>query len=51
MSSYADAYRAQLSRMRGLSADGTASPELENDLSLLLKWNREADAETAETRG
>lgn len=50
MNSYADAYRAQLSRMRGLSADGTASPELENDLLLLLKWNREAEAETVQTR-
>jgi GTPase Era involved in 16S rRNA processing len=50
MSYYADAYRAQLSRMRGFSADGAASPELENDLSLLLKWNREADAETVQTR-
>jgi GTP-binding protein EngB required for normal cell division len=50
MSSYADAYRAQLSRMCGPSAGGTASPELENDLSFLLKWNREADAETVQTR-
>jgi hypothetical protein len=36
--------------MRGLSVEGTALPELENDLSLLLKWNREGDAETVQTR-
>jgi GTP-binding protein EngB required for normal cell division len=49
--SYADAFRAQLNRMRGLSAEGTASPELESDLSLLLKWNPETNAEAAQTRG
>lgn len=50
VSSYADAYRAQLNRMRDLSAGGTASPELANDLSMLLKWNSET-AETAQTKG
>jgi len=50
VSSYADAYRAQLSRMRGLSPDGTASLELENDIFLLLKSNREVEAETVQTR-
>ncbi len=44
--SHADAYRAQLNRMRGPSGDGTVSPELGNDLSRLMKWN----AETAEIR-
>ena len=51
LSSYADAYRAQLNRMRGLSADGATSPELESDLSLLLKWNRKANTEAAHARG
>lgn len=46
VSSYADAYRAQLGRMRGQAGDVTTSPELESDLSRLLNWN----AETAETR-
>jgi GTPase Era involved in 16S rRNA processing len=41
VNSYADAYRAQLNRMRDVSAGGAASPELENDLSMLLKWNSE----------
>ena len=50
VSSYADAYRAQLNRMRDVSAGGAAPPELENDLSMLLKWNSET-AETAQTRG
>lgn len=46
VNSYADAYRAQLNRMRGLSAEGTASPELENDLSLLLQWDAGMNSET-----
>jgi GTPase Era involved in 16S rRNA processing len=50
LSSYADAYRAQLNRMRDLSAGGVASPDLQNDFSMLLKWNSET-AETALTRG
>lgn len=50
VNSYADAYRAQLSRMRGQSTDATTSLELANDLSLLLRLNTEMNAETAETR-
>jgi GTP-binding protein EngB required for normal cell division len=42
--SYADAYRAQLRRISGQSSDMANSPELERDLSRLLKWN----VETAE---
>ena len=51
VSSYADAYRAQLNRMRGPSDEGAASPELERDLSLLLGWKPVANNETAQTRG
>jgi hypothetical protein len=50
VSSYADAYRAQLGRMRGQSADVKTSPELEDDLSRLLNWNMETNAKTAEIR-
>jgi GTPase Era involved in 16S rRNA processing len=50
VNSYADAYRAQLSRIRGRSADATTSPELANDLSRLLKCNTEESAETSELR-
>ncbi len=50
VNSYADAYRAQLSRMRGQSTDATTSLDLANDLSLLLRVNTEMNAETAETR-
>ncbi len=39
VNSYADAYRAQLNRVRGLSAIEEASPELAHDLSRLLRWN------------
>lgn len=46
VASYADAYRAQLRRMNGQSADAPASPELESDLSRLVNWN----VETAETK-
>ena len=46
VSSYADAYRAQLRRMHGQSSDAMASPELESDLTRLLNWS----VETAETR-
>ena len=49
VNSYTDAYRAQLNRMRDLSIGGAASPEMEKDLSMLLKWNSET-AETAQTR-
>jgi GTPase Era involved in 16S rRNA processing len=50
VNSYADAYRAQLSRMRGQSTDATTSLDLANDLSLLLRVNTEMNAETADTR-
>ncbi|MGA7342126.1 MAG: dynamin family protein [Terracidiphilus sp.] len=50
VSSYADAYRAQLNRMRQLSSEERPSPELEQDLSLLLNWSAQTNAETAETR-
>jgi GTPase Era involved in 16S rRNA processing len=50
VNSYTDAYRAQLNRMRNLSADGAVSLELENDLSMLLKWTNET-AETVQTQG
>jgi hypothetical protein len=50
VTSYVDAYRAQLSRMCELSPGGGVSPEIEDDLSMLLKWNNET-AETAQTRG
>jgi len=50
VNSYADAYRAQLSRMRGQSTDATTSLDLANDLSLLLRVNTEMNAKTAETR-
>ncbi|MDR5729397.1 MAG: dynamin family protein [Terriglobia bacterium] len=50
VNSYADAYRAQLNRMRGLSAEGTTSPELEDDLALLLKWNTKTSTQTAPSR-
>jgi hypothetical protein len=50
VNSYADAYRAQLSRIRGQSADATTSPELANDLSRLLKCTTEESAETSELR-
>ncbi len=50
VNSYADAYRAQLSRMRGQSTDATTSLDLANDLSLLLRVNTEMNAKKAETR-
>ncbi len=50
VNSYADAYRAQLNRMRDVPAGGSVSPELANDLSTLLQWNSET-AETAQTEG
>jgi tRNA U34 5-carboxymethylaminomethyl modifying GTPase MnmE/TrmE len=50
VSSYADAYRAQLNRMRENSLGATASQELENDLSTLLGWSSQADAETEQAR-
>lgn len=49
VNSYADAYRAQLNRVRDASDGGAAWPELENDLSMLLKWSIET-AVTAQTQ-
>lgn len=45
VNSFADAYRAQLNRVRGLSGEGEASPELAHDLARLLRWDSEARAE------
>ncbi|MGO9938960.1 MAG: dynamin family protein [Terracidiphilus sp.] len=50
VSSYADAYRAQLSRIRGQSTDPTTSPGLANDLSRLLRCGTEKNTETSELR-
>ncbi|HTW62789.1 MAG TPA: dynamin family protein [Terracidiphilus sp.] len=50
VNSYADAYRAQLNRMRGLSDQGAVSPELEDDLSLLLNWDTRMKTETLHVR-
>ena len=44
VNSYADAYRAQLNRARGLSGGGEASPELAQDLTRLLRWNSEGQS-------
>lgn len=41
VNSFADAYRAQLNRVRGLSGGGETSPELANDLTRLLRWDSE----------
>ena len=41
VNSFADAYRAQLNRVRGLSGGGETSPELAGDLARLLKWDSE----------
>ena len=47
MNSYADAYRAQVNRISGMSAEAVASPEMEHDLALLLRSGIQAadDAE------
>ena len=37
MNSYADAYRAQINRISGMSPEAIASPEMEHDLALLLR--------------
>ncbi len=51
VNSYADAYRAQLNRARGLSGEDEASPELAHDLARLLRWNSEehSDSKTSLT--
>jgi GTP-binding protein EngB required for normal cell division len=45
VNSYADAYRAQLNRIRGLSGGGEASPELARDLTKLLRWDSKEQSE------
>ena len=45
VNSFADAYRAQLNRVRGLSDGGEASPELAHDLARLLRWESEKHAD------
>jgi len=50
VNSYTDAYRAQLNRIRGMSSHGAASPEMENDLGLLLRWNVTENADATEER-
>ena len=45
VNSFADAYRAQLNRVRGLSSGGEASPELARDLARLLRWESEKHAD------
>jgi GTP-binding protein EngB required for normal cell division len=45
VNSFADAYRAQLNRVRGLSGGGEASPELARDLARLLRWESEKHAD------
>ncbi len=45
VNSFADAYRAQLNRARGLSGGGEASPELAHDLARLLRWSSEKHAD------
>ncbi|HUN84392.1 MAG TPA: hypothetical protein VMU48_08435 [Terracidiphilus sp.] len=49
MSSYADAYRAQVNRVSGASPEVIASPEMERDLALLLR-NGMTEAGEAEPR-
>jgi len=45
VNSYADAYRAQLNRVRGLSGERETSPELAQDLTRLLRWDSEKHSE------
>lgn len=47
--SYADAYRAQVNRISGISPEAIASPEMEHDLALLLRSGMAA-AEHAEQK-
>jgi GTP-binding protein EngB required for normal cell division len=49
VNSFADAYRAQLNRVRGLSGGGEASPELAQDLARLLRWDSAKDADTRQS--
>jgi GTP-binding protein EngB required for normal cell division len=48
--SYTDAYRAQLNRIRGLSSAGEPSPQMENDLALLLRYGGTENAVAMQTQ-
>jgi GTP-binding protein EngB required for normal cell division len=48
MNSYADAYRAQVNRISGVSPEAVASPEMEHDLALLLRSGMAATEDGAE---
>ncbi len=45
VNSYADAYRAQLNRVRGLSGGDESIPELAQDLARLLRWDSDGEIE------
>jgi hypothetical protein len=49
VNSFADAYRAQLSRVRRLSGGAEASPELAHDLARLLRWEPEKHADARQS--
>ena len=49
VNSFADAYRAQLNRVRGLTAENEASPELTTDLARLLEWVSEKHADARQS--
>ncbi|MFZ0392293.1 MAG: dynamin family protein [Terracidiphilus sp.] len=49
VNSFADAYRAQLNRVRGLTAENEASPELPTDLARLLEWVSEKNADARQS--
>ncbi len=49
VNSYADAYRAQLNRVRGLSGGGEPSPESAYDLARLLRWDAERRADARQS--
>lgn len=50
MNSYADAYRAQINRITGISPEAVASPEMEHDLALLLRSGIAATGDGAQKR-
>lgn len=49
VNSFADPYRAQLNRVRGLSSGGETSPELANDLARILRWDSEKHADARQS--
>ena len=49
VNSFADAYRAQLNRVRGLTVEDEASPELATDLARLLQWDSEKHADARQS--